>query len=263
MHEWMVKDQVIVVAGGSKGIGLGTVQALWQRGARVAVLARDAARLREEVDRFGSDRIVGVAVDVCDKQKLAAAYGEIQARWGRVDGVVNNVGYQFPRRIESMPEAEVRKIVELNYFSTIFSCQVAIPLLRAGGGGRIVNISSASVRSSNEFAHIGLYSSCKAAVDQFTAELRREVMADGILVTLFSPGSVFTGSVDNFDQESLADAYRAWLDSGPSYGGSTTPEAMGAAIAQCFEYPPGLAAEFVEVKPGILTPKALEETSGN
>lgn len=261
MRDWMVRDQVIVVTGGSKGIGLGTVQALYERGARVAVLARDARRLQDAVAGFDPERVAAIAVDVCDKTLLGQAYAEIWQRWGRLDGVINNVGYQFTRRIESMPEEEVRKIVEFNLLSTVFGCQVAIPYLRRNGGGRVVNVSSSSVRSNNEFAHIALYSACKSAVDQFTAELRREVVADNILVTLFSSGSVFTGSVDRYDEDALNAAFGAWLETGPYYGGSTTPEVMGAAIAQCFEYPAGVGADFIEVKPGIRTRKELEGRS--
>jgi NAD(P)-dependent dehydrogenase (short-subunit alcohol dehydrogenase family) len=261
MHQWRARDQVIVVTGASMGIGLGTSRCLLARGARVALLARDAARLTAVVEELGDERAFAVAVDVCDRAGVAAALARVQAHWGRLDGIVNNVGFNFARRIELMPEAEVRKVLELNFLGTVFGCQAAIPLLRAGGGGRIVNVSSSSVRDMNEFAHLGMYSASKAAVEQFTRELREEVRGDNILVTLFSSGSVFTGSVSNLDPAAAGEAYAAWLERGSYYGGSTTPEVMGEAIAQCFEFPPGVGAEFIEVKSGLRERKLMDTES--
>ena len=259
MSEWSVRDHVVVVSGGSRGIGLGIVEALARRGARVVALARDEARLRQAIAGLHAANVTGHSVDVCDKTSLERVYERIWDEFGRLDAVVNNVGRQFTRRIELTREDEVREIVTQNLLSTIFGCQVATPWLRRNGGGRILNVSSSSVRDDNEFSHIGVYVSCKAAVDRFTEELRRELRPDGILVTLFSSGGVNTGSIERYDPEAVAEAYQAWLENGKYYGGYTTPDVMGEAIARCLEYPPGLAPEFIEVKTGLQTEKALEE----
>jgi NAD(P)-dependent dehydrogenase (short-subunit alcohol dehydrogenase family) len=259
MSDWRVKDQVIIIAGASKGIGLATAQVLLQRGARVALLARSAQPLREAVTALGSERALGIAVDACDKTALELAFEQILARWGRIDGLVNNVGFQFARRIEIMPEHEVRQLLGLNFLSAVFGCQLAIPRMRNNGGGRIINISSATVRHDNEFAHLAIYSASKAALDHFTAELRSEVKQDNIMVTLFSPGAVATGSVANFDQQALAEAMEAWLDKGPYCDGAIMDATVvGESIAHCFEYPPGVAVEFMEIKPCGRVPKSLE-----
>ncbi|WP_020649911.1 SDR family oxidoreductase [Solimonas variicoloris] len=258
MNASRVQDQVIVVTGASKGIGLATARALAARGARVALLARGEAALQEALAGFDPDRALALAVDVSDRAALAGAFAAVVARWGRLDGLVNNVGFQFARRIEQMPEDEVRKLVDLNFLSAVFACQLAIAPLRAAGGGRIVNLSSASVRHDNEFAHMALYSAAKAALDQFTRELRGEVKRDGIMVTLFSPGAVATGSVANFDPAALPEAMAAWLEKGPQFDGAVQPDVVGEAIANCFELPPGVAIEFIELRPNVPTPKLLE-----
>jgi NAD(P)-dependent dehydrogenase (short-subunit alcohol dehydrogenase family) len=258
MSQSFVKDQVIVVAGASKGIGLSAAQSLLRRGAKVALLARDSQRLDEAVAALATDRAMGIAADVCNKAAVDAAFAAVSRAWGRVDGLVNNVGFQFARRLEVMPEAEIRKLIELNFVSAICTCQATIPLMRAAGGGRIVNISSASVRNENEFSHLGLYSASKAALDHFSKELRHEVKADRIMVTVFSPGAVATGSVANFDPAALGEAMKDWLTKGPKFDGAAQAETMGEAIAACFDYPPGVAVEFIEVRPNIPMPKMLE-----
>lgn len=255
---WKVSGQVIVISGASKGIGLGVAQVLLARGARVALLARNNARLQQTVADLKSDNAIGIAVDACSKADMERAMEAVVAKWGRIDGIINNVGFQFARRLEVMPEQEVRNLVELNLISTIFGCQVAIPHLRRAGGGRIINVSSASVRHHNEFAFLGLYSSCKAAVDHLTAELREELRKDNIMVTMFSPGGVMTGSIENFDPEATQEAFAAWLEMGPTFTGATTPEVIGEAMAHCFEYPPGVGVEIMEVKPNLNMPKMLE-----
>jgi len=259
MKAWRVKDQVIVITGASRGIGFAAAKALVRRGAKVALLARNAERLGAALAELGEDAACGIAVDVCDRGALEKAFDQVVARWGRLDGLINNVGFQYARRIEIMPEHELRQLFELNFLSAVFGCQCAIPRLRAQGGGRIVNLSSASVRHDNEFAHLGVYSACKAALDHLTAELRGEVQKDGIMVTLFSPGAVATGSVENFDPAALAEAMPAWLEKGPYFDGAIMQvDVVGEALAHCFEYPPGVAVDFMEVKPHIPTPKALE-----
>ena len=258
MRDWRVKDQIIVITGAARGIGFATARVLVERGARVALLARNAQRLEEAVAELGEANTLGIAVDACDRAALERAFDQVIARWGRLDGLINNVGFQYARRLEIMPESEIRQLLDLNFLSAVFGCQCAIPRMR-GAGGRIVNISSASVRHANEFAHLGVYSATKAALDHFTHELRGELQQDGIMVTLFSPGAVATGSVENFDPQALAEAMPAWLEKGPYFDGAIMDASVvGEAIAHCFEYPPGVAVDFMEVKPHVNTPKALE-----
>src|SRR5580765_7453773 len=224
MSDSFLKDKVIVVTGASKGIGLATAVSLLKRGAKVALIARRRAPLEAAVADLKSERALAVVADVCDRAAIATALG---------------------------------RVVQ-NFVSAIFACQAAIPHLRAGGGGRIVNISSSTVRHENEFSHLGLYSASKAALEHFSRELRHELKADGIMVTIFSPGAAATGSVANFDPQALREAMQDWLTKGPTFDGALQPQTLGEAIAACFEFPPGAAPEFVEVRPSVPTPKMLE-----
>jgi len=253
-----LKDKVIIVTGASKGIGLAAARSLLARGARVALVARDRARLEDAVTALGTEHALAVPGDVCDKAAVTAAVALVVRHWGRLDGLVNNVGFQFARRLEIMPETEVRQLLELNFLSAVFGSQAAIPHLRASGGGRIVNISSATVRHQNEFSHLGLYSASKAALERFSSELRHELKADKIMVTVLSSGAVATGSVANFDPQALKEAMADWLTWGTHFDGALQPETVGEAIAACFEFPPGVALEFAEVRPNMPMPKMLE-----
>jgi NAD(P)-dependent dehydrogenase (short-subunit alcohol dehydrogenase family) len=253
-----LKDRVIAVTGASKGLGLAAATSLVARGARVALIARNAAPLEAAVSALGAGSALPIVADVCSKAAVQTALAQVVKRWGRLDGLVNNVGFQFARRLELMPEHEVRELLDLNFVSAVFACQAAIPLMRATGGGRIVNISSSTVRHENEFSHLGMYSASKAALEHFSRELRHELKGDNITVTVFSPGAAATGSVANFDPGALQQAMQDWLTKGPTFDGALQPQVVGEAIAGCFEFPAGASLEFVELRPSIPTPKMLE-----
>ncbi len=258
MAQSYLKGQVVAVTGASRGLGLAAATSLVARGARVALIARQAAPLQAAVAALGADSALAIVADARSKAAMQSALGQVVQRWGRLDGLVNNVGFQFARRLELMPEPEVRELLELNFLAAVFACQVAIPLLRAGGGGRIVNISSSTVRHENEFSHLGMYSASKAALEHFSRELRHELKGENITVTVFSPGAAATGSVANFDPQALQEAMQDWLTKGPKFDGALQPQVVGEAIAGCFELPAGAALEFVELRPSIPTPKMLE-----
>ncbi len=254
-----MKDQVIVITGASSGIGLATAQALVERGAKVAMIARDRAKLWTRPWRRLAPSAPWAWRRMCaTRRRWPPPSSRLPGSWGRIDGLINNVGFQFARRIEVMPEEEVRKLVDINFLSVVFCCQAIIPHLRKAGGGRIVNVSSATVRNDNEFSHLGIYSSCKAAVEHFSREIRHELKGDGIMVTVFSPGAVATGHIANFDPAAAGEAMQDWLSKGPKWDGVTQPEVIGEAIAACFELPAGVAVEMMEVRPNMPMPKMLE-----
>ncbi len=258
MSELTLKGQVIAVTGASRGIGLASAASLLRRGAQVALLARTAAPLEQAVAQLATPRARGFVADVCRLDQIQAALTATVQAFGRLDGLVNNVGFQFARRVECMPEAEIRTLIEQNFLSAVFACQAAIPHLRAAGGGRILNVSSSTVRHDNEFSHLAVYTASKAALEHFARGLRHELKADGITVTVFSCGATATGSVAHFDPQALKEAMADWLTKGAQFDGALEPHTVGEAIAACFEFPRGAAAEFIEVRPSVPTPKMLE-----
>src|SRR3546814_12260164 len=89
------------------------------------MFARGEAALRDATASVDATRVMPIAVDVSDRAALETAFDAVVAKWGRIDGLVNNVGFQFARRIEQSPEAEMRKLVDHNFFSAVFACQLA------------------------------------------------------------------------------------------------------------------------------------------
>jgi len=139
--------------------------------------------------------------------------------------------------------------VAVNFLAPVFACQAVIPHLRKRGGGRILNVTSASARHMDEFAHIGIYSSTKAALERYTAELREELKAENIGVTALSPGGAETSFGSGWRPEMAQKAFAEWIARANRFDGSMAAETVGEAIANCFELPPGVAYDYVDIRP--------------
>ena len=122
-------------------------------------------------------------------------------RFGRIDALVNNAGYGQRGPIEQVPLAAIRKNFETNVFALLGLTQLVAPLLRAQGGGRIVNIGSVAGRVARPMSSV--YDATKHAVEAFTDGLRGELKPFGIEVVLVRPGFILTEFVDAADRVSV------------------------------------------------------------
>ena len=252
----MIDDKVIIVTGGSKGLGLAAAKELIAQGAKVGILARNRKAIDKAVEALG-DRAYGVSVDVADRQSVFDAFAAVKQHFGRLDGLVNNAGLARPGRIETLPVDELQLQINTNFIGLVYCCQAAIPLLRESGGGLIVNVSSASVHHENEMSHLSIYAASKAAVEVFSRELRHEVTGDKIGVSVVVPGSTASEFASEFDFGKLKEALDAWLDKGKYFDGTMQAEQIGQAIAHCFTYPSGVSVDFLEIKPHMPTEKPV------
>jgi len=241
--------KVYIITGGSKGLGFATAQRIVANGGCVALLARDKNALDKAVATLGDNQALGVVVDMASRDGVFAAFQTATAHFGRLDGVINNAGLARPNKIEHIPEDELQLQVQSNFVGLVYGCQAAIPLLRENGYGRIINLSSASVRHTNEMSHLAIYSATKAAVDVFTRELVDELKDDNIYVTLLSPGFATTEFGLGWDMQATAEALTAWQDKGEYFDGAMEPAIIGDAIVHCLNYPEGVSVDFMEVKP--------------
>lgn len=180
-----------IVTGGSSGIGLATAKLLAARGMNVSILARSVERLadaREAIERHRrepSQRIVGLPVDVAERQPLEAAIGRATAELGAPRLLVASAGIAAAGYFLDMPAAEFERTMAVNYFGTIDAVRAVVPDMRAAGGGHIVLVSSGA----GLIGILGYAAYCptKFALRGFAEALRPEVKRWGIRVSIVYP----------------------------------------------------------------------------
>lgn len=184
--------QVIIVTGASAGIGEATTRRLMRAGARVVISARRQERLdalARELDPAG-DSVLAVAGDItaeADRRRLVEA---TLAKFGRIDGLVNNAGYGTRGPVERVPVELIRRNFETNVFSLVALTQLVLPGMRERGSGCIVNIGSVAGRIARPLSSV--YDSTKHALEALTDGLRGELKPFGVRVTLIRPGFILT-----------------------------------------------------------------------
>lgn len=184
--------KVALVTGASSGIGEATALALAQEGARVAALARRSDRLAQVVKRIedvGGEALALVA-DVTNEAQLREAIRRAKETFGRIDILVNNAGVMLLHKIEGVDTGEWRQMFDLNVLAVMLACHEILPIMKAQGGGDIVNISSVAGRQVK--AGYSGYNASKWAVGAFSESLRQEVTRQHIRVTVIEPGMVAT-----------------------------------------------------------------------
>jgi 3-oxoacyl-[acyl-carrier protein] reductase len=190
----LLKDQVAIVTGGSRGIGKAIVQTLAREGARVAFVykgsAEAAAALEAEVARSGGTARAWQG-DVADPETAARIVAGVLADWGRVDILVNNAGVIRDGLFVRMDADAWKTVLGTNLDGTFYFCrQVAEQMVFKQRSGRIVNVSSVAA----DFTNPGQanYAASKGAVNSFTRALAVEVGKRGVTVNAVAPGFIET-----------------------------------------------------------------------
>jgi NAD(P)-dependent dehydrogenase (short-subunit alcohol dehydrogenase family) len=224
-------SKVWFITGTSKGFGRVWAQAALARGDRVVASARDVKSLAPLVERFG-EQVAAVTLDVTDKAAVDTAVIAAQARFGRLDVVINNAGYGQFGAVEEVSEAEARAQLETNLFGALWVTQAVLPIMRAQRSGHIIQVSS--IGGVNAFPTVGLYHASKWALEGFSQSLAAEVAGFGIKVTLVEPGGFATDwggpSAKRAVQIPAYDGARAAIAAFRSNSVPGDPEATGPAI---------------------------------
>jgi NAD(P)-dependent dehydrogenase (short-subunit alcohol dehydrogenase family) len=183
-------DKVWFVTGSSRGFGRAIVRAALDAGDAVAATARRPEQLAELSDRYG-DRIIALPLDVTDPGAVAAALTATQERFGRIDVVVNNAGYANVSPIETADDTDFRAQFETNFWGVYHVSKAVIPLMRAQGGGLIIQFSSVGGRVGGS-PGIASYQAAKFAIDGFSRVLLAETAPFGVKVLVVEPSGFAT-----------------------------------------------------------------------
>jgi NAD(P)-dependent dehydrogenase (short-subunit alcohol dehydrogenase family) len=185
--------KVVIVTGGTKGIGEGCVRVFVEAGAKVVFCARDeraGKALAAELTARGPGEAVFVRCDVSRAEEVERLVDAAVARHGRLDCLVNNAGWHPPHKpIDDFTPAAFRELFELNVMSVFVACRRALPHLRKTRGN-IINMSSL-VASMGQL-HATTYVATKGAITAFTRALAVDEAAHGVRVNSVSPGNIYT-----------------------------------------------------------------------
>ena len=180
---------MVAVTGAARGIGLSTATALAGAGARVAIGDLSEELAAESAAGLGGAAI-GLPLDVSDRDSFAAFLDSVEERLGPVDVLVNNAGVMFIGPFEDEDDRPMRKMVDVNFGGTALGMKLALPRMRARGGGHIVNVVSAGAFVAAP--HEATYAATKQAVKGLCDGIRPELRGSGIDLTLVYPGVVRT-----------------------------------------------------------------------
>jgi len=245
-------SRVALVTGASRGIGRAIAQALADAGYAVVVnfasREGDAGVTTTAIAAAGGTAIA-VQADVSDPDAVARMFAAVDARFGRLDALVNNAGIaQRFDRLTDIDDETWRRTLAVNLDGAFFCTRAAVPRLKAAGGGRIVNVSSGAAHTGGAIgAH---YAASKAGMLALTAKAARELARDGIAVNAVLPSVIETDMLDAIAQDAGArDRLRAQFPIGRFGRPEEVARVVRFLVAEAPEY---LTGEFISLRGGRL-----------
>jgi NAD(P)-dependent dehydrogenase (short-subunit alcohol dehydrogenase family) len=226
--------RIILITGGTRGIGYATAEALVKAGNKVAITGTtpDGVAKAERALSAGG-QAVGVVCDVRNAASVERAIEAVVARFGGLDVIINSAGVGVGVPIAELPHDEWDRIIGTNLTGVFNCCKAAIPHLRKRGGGWIVNISSLS--STGPFPGGAAYVASKAGVNAFSDALMQELRDDNIRVTTVLPGSVATGF--------------SGREPGTGAEWKLLPEDVAQALVDLLNHPPRSLPSRIDIRP--------------
>lgn len=181
-----IKDSVILITGASCGIGKALSIELARQGAKVVLGARSMGKLKgleQELKKQGY-HAEAVRLDVCSESSIRDVIGYIKKAYNGLDVLVNNAGIGLFETVEDSNVGDAKKVFDTNFFGPMLCMQNVLPIMQEGGGGTIVNISSAISKHASFYQ--GVYSASKSALDRLSEAVNIEERGNNIrVVSLF------------------------------------------------------------------------------
>ena len=233
-----VIDKTVLISGASSGIGEATVRELAGRGARLFIGARRTDRLEALAAELGAN-VAWHALDVTDAAGFAAFADAAEARFGRVDVLINNAGVMPLSLLAALKQDEWTRMIDVNVHGVLNGIAAVLPRFITQKAGHIVNV--ASIAAHFVMPSAAVYCATKHAVWAITEGLRQE--HDDIRTTIISPGVVATELGNDITDLDIATALTTWRQK------SLTPDVIARAIRYALEQPEGVDINEIIVRP--------------
>lgn len=186
-----MKDKVVIVTGGTSGIGLACAEAFGSRGARIAITGRNKEKLQEaavRLEKLGIE-VFAIEADAAREEDNSRMAAQVVNKWGRIDVLINNAGISMRALFEKLQLDVFRQVMDINFYGTVYATKYCLPhILRVKGS--VIGISS--INGYRGTPARTAYTASKYAMQGFMEALRTEVMKRGVHVLVACPG--FTAS---------------------------------------------------------------------
>lgn len=192
-----LRGQVVLITGGSRGLGLALAREFARHGCLVAICARDSGELRNAVrdlEERGAEALA-VECDVTNRSRVGQMLESVRRHYGRIDILVNNAGVIQVGPVENMTVQDFEEAMNVMFWGVVYPTLGVLPDMLARSAGRIVNITSVGGKVS--VPHLLPYSCAKFAAVGFSEGLHAELAGKGVVVTTIAPGLMRTGSYLN------------------------------------------------------------------
>jgi NAD(P)-dependent dehydrogenase (short-subunit alcohol dehydrogenase family) len=242
-----LREKVVLITGGSRGLGLVLARHICARGGNVALIARDSeelARAKADLSPRGG-AVLTIQCDLLDNGQIRSAVRQIIDRFGKIDILINNAGIIEVGPLEHLTPQDFERAMRLHFWAPFELISQVVPEMRIWGAGRIVNISS--IGGKIAVPHMASYSASKFALTGLSDALRVELARDNIHVTTVAPGMMRTGSHVNAKFKGRHDNEFAWFaaSAGAPLISMNANRAARKILAACRRGQPSLTLTFV------------------
>jgi short-subunit dehydrogenase len=232
-----LKNKVVLVTGGSRGLGLELSRLLASRGAKIAICARSSdqlSRAKAELRNLGAD-VISFTTDITEKNQVKELIQKVIEHYGKIDVLINNAGTIQVGPVESMTIGDYEKAMQTNFFGPLYLILELLPHFITNKEGRIVNITS--IGGKVALPHLLPYTASKFALTGFSEGLHAELKKHNISVTTIVPHLMRTGSPRNITVKGNYEAEYAWFKMSDSFPMLSQDAATAASqVVKAIEY---------------------------